>query len=122
MPPSKVSLGFGFYGRSFTLADPTCTTPGQCPFSDGGAPGSCTATSGYLAYYEIQDIIAKNPGVVVHHDEAAAIKYISWDNNQWISYDDADTFKQKVDWANSVGFSGSLIWASDLGAYYLLVH
>ena len=113
--PDQVSMGFGFYGRSYTLSDPSCTTPGVCRFSTGGNPGPCTATSGYLSYYEIKDVLAKNPGIVVRHDVAATVKYFSWGSNQWIAYDDADTFKQKVDWANSVGFSGSLIWASDLG-------
>lgn len=56
------------------------------------------------------------------HDKTAAVKYLSWDNDQWISYDDADTFKQKQDWANSVGFSGSLIWASDLDDYDNTAH
>jgi chitinase len=45
IPPSKLALGFGFYGRAFTLADPSCTTPG-CPFSGGAKPGVCTGTSG----------------------------------------------------------------------------
>lgn len=49
----------------------------------------------------------------MHHDEEAAVKYIAWDTDQWISYDDADTFKQKKEWADDVVFSGSLIWASD---------
>jgi chitinase len=49
------------------------------------------------------------------HDKEAAVKYMTWDTDQWISYDDADTFAQKVEWADSVGFAGSLIWASDLG-------
>jgi len=70
-----------------------------------------------LAHYEIQDILkgSKKRDLQVIHDEEAAVKYFSWDSNQWISYDDADTFKQKIDWANDIGFSGSLIWASDLG-------
>jgi chitinase len=45
IPPSKLSLGFGFYGRAFTLADPSCTSPG-CAFSSGAKPGVCTGTSG----------------------------------------------------------------------------
>jgi chitinase len=45
VPPSKLALGFGFYGRAFTLADPSCTTPG-CPFKGGAKPGACTDTSG----------------------------------------------------------------------------
>jgi chitinase len=48
------------------------------------------------------------------HDTDAAVKYLVFDNTQWISYDDSVTFKQKVDWANKVGLGGSLIWASDL--------
>ncbi|KAM5443139.1 putative chitinase [Microsporum ferrugineum] len=120
--PSQVAIGFGFYGRAFTLQDPSCTDPG-CPFSAGADPGICTRTSGYLAYYEIQDILSKekntksllnNGDIKIAHDKTAAVKYFTWNNDQWISYDDADTFKQKIDWANSIGFSGSLIWASDL--------
>jgi chitinase len=29
--PAKIAIGFGFYGRSFTLSDPACNTPG-CAF------------------------------------------------------------------------------------------
>lgn len=47
------------------------------------------------------------------HDEDAAVNYVVFDNNQWVSYDDAKTFKQKLDWANGIGMGGSLIWASD---------
>lgn len=77
-----------------------------------------------LAYYEVQDIIAKSKkskkrAINVIHDKEAAVKYFSFDKDQWISYDDAETFKQKVDWANEAGFSGSLIWASDLGMHLL---
>lgn len=114
LKPSQVAMGFGFYGRSFTLQDPNCNTPG-CPFSGGGTEGVCTATSGYLAYYEIQDIIQKNPSAQLIHDEEAAVKYLTWNNNQWISFDDAETFQEKLDWANDVGLGGSLIWASDQG-------
>ncbi|KAF2130126.1 glycoside hydrolase family 18 protein, partial [Dothidotthia symphoricarpi CBS 119687] len=123
IPPSKIALGFGFYGRSFTLADPSCTEPG-CLFSGGAKKGVCTGTSGYLAYYEIQDILNKNKkrALSVVHDKEAAVKYFSWDDNQWISYDDAESFKQKKDWANDIGFSGSLIWASDLDDYDNTAH
>jgi len=113
-------MGFGFYGRSFTLSNPSCSKPG-CPFSGASKPGPCTKTGGILGYYEIQQILNGGSGtkkratVTPVHDTAAAVNYLVFDKDQWVSYDDKVTFKQKVDWANSVGIGGSLIWASDLG-------
>ncbi|KAF4160011.1 hypothetical protein CNMCM6936_004140 [Aspergillus lentulus] len=117
--PSQLALGFGFYGRSFTLADPSCNTPG-CPFSGASSPGPCSATGGMLAYYEIQDVLSqassgkKRGAITPTHDKEAAVNYFTFDDNQWVSYDDEVTFKQKVDWADSIGMGGALIWASDL--------
>lgn len=121
MPPSKVALGLGFYGRSFTLTDSACNTPG-CRFRDASRPGVCTNTAGFLAYYEIQDILTKNKDIRVQHDKDAAVKYFSWDKDQWISFDDKTTFAQKVAWANDVGMSGVLLWASDLDDYTFSAH
>lgn len=103
--PAKVVLGLGFYGRSFTLANSACTTPG-CPFSGGGNAGQCTGQSGILSNDEIQDIITAN-GIVPTLDLTAAVKYFSWDNNQWVSYDDADTYTLKKNYANSLCLAGT---------------
>ncbi|MCJ1245495.1 hypothetical protein MMC30_002699 [Trapelia coarctata] len=112
IPPAKLVMGFGFYGRSFTLADPSCSTPG-CQFSGASNPGPCTATGGILSYYEIMAVL-NDKSIKPIHDSASAVKYFTFGNNQWVSYDDDVTFKQKVDWANGVGLGGALIWASDL--------
>lgn len=50
VPPSKVVLGFGFYGRSFTLADASCSKPG-CPFSGASNPGKSTQILPYSAKF-----------------------------------------------------------------------
>lgn len=50
------------------------------------------------------------------------MKYFTWNTNQWISYDDKETFQQKLEWADGIGFSGSLIWASDQDTYNLDAH
>jgi len=118
VPPAKLVMGFGFYGRSFTLSDPSCSAPG-CSFSGASNPGPCTNTGGILSYYEIKEILAG--GVTPVHDTEAAVNYITFNSNQWISYDDAVTFKQKTDWANGVGLGGALIWASDLGMYTVII-
>ena len=41
VPPHKLALGMGAYGRTFTLADSGCTSPG-CVFSGPGNAGQCT--------------------------------------------------------------------------------
>ena len=112
--PEQISLGYGFYGRSFELSDPGCSTPG-CPFRGGGAEGPCSKTSGILMYYEIAAIQQQVPGLSPVWDKEAAVKYVVFgqDRDQWVSYDDGDTFRQKVEWANGVGFGGALIWAAD---------
>ena len=110
--PKQVVLGYGFYGRSFELASPSCKTPG-CAFNGGARAGPCSATSGILMYYEIQAILKQVPSLRPVIDEKAAVNYLVFDNNQWVSYDDKDTFAIKRAWADEVGFGGSLIWAVD---------
>lgn len=48
--PEKVVMGFGFYGRSFTMSDTQCTTPPNCQFDSAGFAGECTGEAGILSY------------------------------------------------------------------------
>lgn len=117
--PSKVALGLGFYGRSFTLSDPSCNTPG-CPFagdgggSGGGNPGKCTQVSGTLSDFEIAGILASDDPRFTYNQEAG-VNWITWDSNQWVSYDDNNTLAQKEQFASGLCLSGQFGWAVDLG-------
>ncbi|KAJ5426042.1 hypothetical protein N7465_001112 [Penicillium sp. CMV-2018d] len=116
--PADIVLGFGFYGRSFTLSDSKCNKPG-CTFKGASAPGPCSDTGGMLGYYEIMSVLdgtsnKKRAKITPTHDKEAAVNYFTFDDDQWVSYDDKTTFQQKVDWADSVGMGGGMIWASDL--------
>lgn len=84
VPAKKLNLGLGFYGRSFTLVDPQCTTPG-CGFRGGALPGPCSDNSGTLTYREIQQII-EDHNLKPHYDKKAAVKWINWNQDQWVSY------------------------------------
>jgi len=111
--PSKVNLGLAWYGRSFMLQDPNCTTPnGVCKFSDAGLPGPCTGVGGTLNLAEIQDIIAQEH-LTPRLDEIAAIKYMSWNSTQWVGYDDAVTIQMKLAFANARCLGGAMVWAMD---------
>lgn len=90
-------LGLGFYGRSFTMKSPSCLAAG-CEFTDGARGGACTGTPGVLSAAEINAIIAD--GATVTTDETAAVQIVTWDQDQWVSYDDADTLRMKLDYAN----------------------
>lgn len=90
----------------------------------------CTQNSGTLSYKEIKQIIDQNK-LTPYYDEVAAVKYIVWNQDQWVSYvscylhiiflqcsdhdatfqDDEVTFKQKIDFANKLGLGGLLIWS-----------
>lgn len=83
IPPSKIVLGLGFYGRSFELEDPNCFQPG-CAFSGAGAAGPCTASPGILSYKEITDILAQT-GATPFYDDVAAVNYLVYGGNNWIS-------------------------------------
>ncbi|KAL5340440.1 hypothetical protein BJX70DRAFT_396691 [Aspergillus crustosus] len=110
--PFHVNFGLGWYGRSFTLKDPTCNQP-DCVFSYGGKPGECTNSAGTLSIAEIQRIITKN-NLTPTIDAEAAVKWISWDSDQWVSYDDGETIQMKIAEANKLCLGGVLIWAVDL--------
>ncbi|EIN13861.1 hypothetical protein PUNSTDRAFT_140302 [Punctularia strigosozonata HHB-11173 SS5] len=98
--PSQIVLGIGFYGRSFQLADPSCSAPG-CPFVGGADPGVCSLNSGTLMFSEIEQIIDDNNLIPVF-DDIDAFKYITWNEDQWVSYDDSQTLEMKLDYANSI--------------------
>ncbi|KAF2719130.1 glycoside hydrolase family 18 protein [Polychaeton citri CBS 116435] len=100
---SKVVMGQAWYGRSFTLASPTCNTPnGIREFSGGGNPEMCSDASGILDYQEISDLKTQNSLNPVYDEKAG-----------WVSYDDAQTFARKRDFANSRCLGGLRVWGMD---------
>lgn len=109
--PSKVTMGLGFYGRSFTLADPSCTSPG-CPFSSGAPAGPCTDSVGTLSFAEIEQIIAA--GATPTLDASAAVMQVVYDGDNWVSYDNAETFQMKLQYANEHCIGGTMVWAVSL--------
>ena len=50
----KLLLGFASYGLSTRLSDPTLHNIGDSYTRLPGTPGRLTATSGFLAYYEVR--------------------------------------------------------------------
>ncbi|KAL3430011.1 hypothetical protein BDV09DRAFT_202564 [Aspergillus tetrazonus] len=108
----KVSLGMGFYGRTFTLSDPGCSEPG-CEFSDAGLRGECSGESGILTFKEIMARQKRLNQKVIKYDEDSGVKYMVYDENQWITYDDEESFEKKREMLDNECFGGVMIWAID---------
>lgn len=109
IPSDKVSMGLAFYGRGFTANSPTCLTPG-CTYGSGSASRQCSHEVGILLNSEIVDIIAETGATPTLYSDAA-VKVLTYDNNQWIAYEDEDTLALKVNFAKSKCLGGVMVWA-----------
>ncbi|KAF2997326.1 hypothetical protein E8E13_002728 [Curvularia kusanoi] len=93
------------------MKNPNCMVAGR-EFTEGAKGGECTGTPGVLSAAEINKII--DNGETVSHDLEAAAKIVTWDSDQWASFDDAETLKIKLDYANQRCLRGTMVWAIDL--------
>jgi chitinase len=70
-----------------------CADPG-CEYASAGLAGPCSQSVGTLTNAELEPIIAAGTPKLYTD---AAVKYITWDTNQWAAYDDEDTCKFERD-------------------------
>ncbi|RFU27961.1 hypothetical protein B7463_g8376, partial [Scytalidium lignicola] len=109
--PSKVNLGLAFYGCSFTIVSSSCSAPG-CAYLSAGDAGDCSATAGILFNSEIEELINENNLSLILYSDAA-VKVITWNEDQWASFDDQDTWKLKADFAKSQCLGSVFVWSVD---------
>lgn len=109
-PKSKLVVGLATYGRSFTLASGSQHGM-NAPTSGGGKAGEFTRESGFLAYYEICDMLKQ--GASYHWDEEQAVPY-AVQGDQWVGFDDELSIRNKVKWLNEQGYAGAMVWALDM--------
>ncbi|XP_059509349.1 acidic mammalian chitinase-like isoform X1 [Stegostoma tigrinum] len=107
-PAEKLIVGFPTYGRTFTLS--TSQTGVGAPASGPGQAGAVTRKAGYWSYYEICQFL-KSAAVNFIEDQKASYAVIG---NQWIGYDDPQSFTTKVQWLKNHNFGGAMAWALDL--------
>ncbi|KAI8435064.1 hypothetical protein MSG28_003474 [Choristoneura fumiferana] len=110
MAPEKLVLGVPVFGRSYTLASSTQTSPGA-PISGWGEEGPYTQTKGLLAYFEI--CIAEREGKGESGTDAAGNAFAVFDN-QWVSFDSQTTIAEKMKFVINMGLAGAAAWAIDM--------
>ncbi|KAK2190227.1 hypothetical protein NP493_85g00003 [Ridgeia piscesae] len=110
-PASKLVIGMPTYGRGFTLANPANHGMGAAA-NGAGAAGPITATAGFIAYYEVCSEFLLAGGTRVFHAEHQ-VPY-AFKNDQWVGYDDVQSLTGKVNWLQTQGYGGWMVWALDL--------
>nr|ABH07674.1 gut-specific chitinase [Apriona germarii]ABH07675.1 gut-specific chitinase [Apriona germarii] len=106
--PTKVNLGVGTYGRSFTLADED-NAELYAPVLGGGKAGPYTRQEGVLGYNEICEL--HSDWDYIWDDEQQVPHRVSGD--QWVGYDDEKSLALKVEYAKEMGLGGMMVWAFD---------
>ncbi|KDR74915.1 hypothetical protein GALMADRAFT_141231 [Galerina marginata CBS 339.88] len=116
--PKQMVMGMytnGFYGRSFTLSSSDCAYAG-CAWTSGGKEGPCSGNSGTLMFAEIESILTSTQQTPTI-DEDAAVAYVSWDDNQWVSFDTDESHlchqNVLILSANDHCIGGTMIWSID---------
>lgn len=62
--------------------------------------------------YRFPEVLSKQGelSATVHYDEASSVKYMVYGSNQWISYDDEESFERKKKYMFSRCLKGLMIW------------
>ena len=111
-PPSKLVLGLGMYGRTFTLKRKrNAKTKPYGPSRGAGLPGNYTGSHGFLAYYEICQLITKQQWHT-EYDREQQVPY-AYKKDQWVSYDNQQSIAQKCHYVAKNHLAGAMIWSLD---------
>ncbi|XP_072932280.1 probable chitinase 10 [Epargyreus clarus] len=109
-PKEKLIIGMPTYGRTFTLSNVN-NFKVNSPASGGGKAGEYTKEGGFLAYYEVCEIL-RNGGAYVWDDEMKVPYAIHGD--QWIGFDDEKSIRNKMRWIKDNNFGGAMVWTVDM--------
>lgn len=111
VPPEKLVLGMPTYGRSFGgVEDPRPASKA----TGSGPKGRCTGEPGFLAYYEINDLIESGKYKTYWDDVSNTPYAYDASSKSWITYDDLRSISLKVDLIDKKNLAGGMFWAIDL--------
>ncbi|CAH2239669.1 jg12445 [Pararge aegeria aegeria] len=107
-PPEKLVLGVPLYGHTFKLTNAN-ENGVRAPSSGPGIAGPYTATKGLIGYNELcQKFKAETWNLL--YDDSAKVPYAVQGEN-WISFDDADSIADKVQYALQNNVTGVMAWS-----------
>ncbi|KAF4964635.1 hypothetical protein FSARC_7461 [Fusarium sarcochroum] len=133
VPTEKVIVGIASYGRSFRMADKSCTGP-HCLFTGSyeeseAEPGQCTDTGGYISNAELHEIWqmfdegAEGVSAKRWHDTSTHSDIMTYGTQgngmtDWVAYMSDKTQEERVAWIKTLNFGGTTDWVIDLAGYF----
>jgi chitinase len=107
VPPGKLLLGLPLFGRAWRGCDPR--NDGEYQECSGPAKG--TWEDGVLDYQDIAANYLTNGALVRHFNDAAKVPFLfDASSGQFISYDDAESFRYKVGFLKEKRLAGAMYW------------
>ncbi|XP_034023202.1 acidic mammalian chitinase-like [Thalassophryne amazonica] len=107
-PVEKLRMGFPAYGRTFRLT--SSNTGVGAPASGPASAGAFTREAGFWSYYEICGFLN---GISIWWIEDQKVPYAT-KNQEWVGYDNRESYEIKVRYLQEQGFGGAFVWALDL--------
>lgn len=120
----QIVIGVSSYGRSFRMRDGSCSGP-ECTYTGDKShsmaySAPCTATPGYIANVEIDDVISTHgnysivQSYVDRDSDSNILMYGNPGTVDWVAYMAGDLKASRIHWIESLNFGGSSDWAIDL--------
>lgn len=109
IPKNLINIGIALYGHSYRLKDTNAKGEGAL-ISGPGAAGRYTNTPGFLAYYEVCEMI--NNGGIVTFIKGRGVPYLVL-GNQWVAFENEESVTLKTKFALNEGYGGVMIWSFD---------
>ncbi|KAJ7106750.1 glycoside hydrolase [Mycena epipterygia] len=102
----NLNIGLAYYGRTYQLASSSCVGY-NCTMVGGGFAGSCTASSGILAQFEIETLLQS--GITPTLDKSSETYWFD-DSGSLVTFDQQDTWAAKTTFSETTCFGGTFIW------------
>ena len=109
-PKEKLVIGMPTYGRSFTLSSRS-NYKVNSQTSGGGTAGEYTKEAGFLAYYEVCEMLHNGANYI--WDNEMKVPYLV-QGDQWVGFDDERAIRNKMDWVKDEGYAGAMVWSVDM--------
>merc|ERR1711970_797569 len=98
------------YGRSFTLSNPALILANS-PATGGGEAGKYTGEGGFLAYYEVCEMLRSGARYI--WDEEMQVPFLV-QGKTWVGFDDERAIRNKMKYIKKNGFGGAMVWTLDM--------